>query len=1093
MKDNTWFTTSLIIQLFILLLICVSSSDVITSVNGQTIQDDIYIVPIPKVVTPEYGSLSLTPQVYYFNSSYSSSSLQYLYSMSDGSTLKSGMSFTSNGLFTFYPNPSQIGQFNILRNVSYYNSDNKFTIISHTITIQVISSPSNNGNQLQLLFSDNFTFNLSNWNLIDGTMKLQSNQLNLFQNNTILTSVKYFDIFNNNNNGLTFTFNLLTSWTSTRGILLYIDKLNYYEINLSNSPLTIKRYLNGELTIVLQSTKLLQVHTSNYYSSYKLFLQFTKNGILINLAKIGTLSSDYYLNVIDNFTNMELFKNIKFGFFDKSASSPTVSTFKVLQFQVFNGKLIHTRQAQTYHVDATNGNDLNDGLTKSTALKTLNTAQYQLLPDDTLLVYDSIYRESFQINREASIYHPITIKAVNQPTTTTTTFTTTPYTHTSIIDGSLVLDNSKLTKISNSNIYQTYIKFTPDVVYLNGVKMNEMFKYDSFGNRVSDNYWNGADLYHYYYGANIVFTRRILSYNASTNTIGMEYRDSIWGQLIISTSDFYAIGNHVGCFSQANQYVSSNNQISVSLSSDPYYIQSNSLLLEVSSLSNGIKFTNGMEGIRVQGLMIRKFTSDGIQCSSQCVSFTSSQNILIDGGEHSQNFNNGINFGGGMKDSTIENSYVHENVNNGIWVGPHFSQRLHPDNIQLASSHNVTLDSNILIQSGGDQNMWMEQNGLVTFKRNIFINGPLGLNHALNLVLINNIFYQSWMRYSFKFENYVTYSSLVGLQSVLDWNQMFNSLNSSTTTINGNDLPNILVWKDLNLQISNRIKSYSSFNLLTNSDKNDLINHLNNIINNTLFMKEHKDLVLPLLGKSNVAYPYWTAITKRGLLDNSTGQFNLMTSDISIIEEVRGLTRAILDELVFDGILSKSLMTFYPRIVSIKNNAFINSNLQLPNSSYSLLPYWDSDFNYIEQGTPYHANIWKTLTGPNTIFETSLTNTTFYFKNMTLYDFHLNCNNQNISLIDRGINVGEFYNDKAPDIGAYESNCNNNNLNPQPSSTTKPSTSVNSPQPSKSPQPNNSKIVSLGSSINVGGGIGSGLILIGWIMVMMVVVLNTMF
>ncbi|EFC37504.1 predicted protein [Naegleria gruberi] len=1107
MRREDWLVqaTCVLFQLLATVLLC-------STTNGQTIQDDLYIVPIAKINVPEYGSVSFYPQVYYFNSSYSSSSLQVSYSMADGSALKSGMTVL-NGVLNFYSNPAHVGQLSVLRNVSYYNSENKFITISHVTIFQVIPTPT--PNQLSLLFSDDFLGgDLSKWYLLDGTMKLQSAQLNIYQNNTKLVTVNSFDL--TNQLGVTFTFNLLTTWTASRGILIYVDKLNYYEINLSGSSFTITRCVNGNPTVILQSTKLLQVHAANYYSSYKVYLQYTKEGMIITIAKIGILASDYVLNVVDSFTNIDVFKSVKLGFYEKTVDSPSQSNFKVLQCKVYNGKLMHSRQGVTYHVDGKNGNDLNDGLSSSSAFKTLNTAQYQLLPDDTLLIHDSIYRESFQINRQASVDHPITIKAFNQPTTTST-FTTTPYTHTAILDGSLVLDNSKFKKITNSNIYQIALKFTPDVVYQDNVKMSlamkplpsnlqdeyfvdnyihpknnsiqsssdnsmiylqldDMFKYDQFGSQAPDDFWVGAIFYQFYKAGVYVITRKIVSYNATTNTIGLLYND-----LPVVTSDSYAIANHIGCFSQAGQYVVNTNFISVSLSTDPTVSQT---ILEVSALDNGAKIVNGMEGINLQGLMVRKYLSDGIVCSGGCtnlvisncsakynggsgISLSYSSNLLVDGGEMSQNFNNGVNFGGAVKDSTVQNTYTHRNINNGIWVGnagtplfycvnillksnkvgPQNSERLHPDNIQLASADNITLESNILTQDG-DQNMWMDKNGLVIFKRNIIIGGPLGVNNAQSVVMFNNVFYNSYLRFAV-----APVGPFVGLDNIADWSDMFNSI----TDTNSQSIANILVWSSMNSQLSSTIKSYSSYKSLTTADKTAIIDQINSVINNTSFMAQFKDVVIPFLGKEHVvAYPYWNAMTKRGLMDKSTGK--LTNSNNETIYEAKGLTRAILDE-VFDGIIYKGPITFYPRIVSIKNNAFIESFLQLPSTTYSLLPYWESNFNYIEQPASYHANIWKALAGPNTVFETSAKNTTLYFKNMTAYDFHLNCNS-NITLIDKGTNVGLPYYGQAPDIGPYESNCNNE-INPVNPVTPKPSISTN-PQISAiaSPKPNQSRVVS---------------------------------
>ncbi|EFC42220.1 predicted protein [Naegleria gruberi] len=241
-------------------------------------------------------------------------------------------------------------------------------------------------------------------------------------------------------------------------------------------------------------------------------------------------------------------------------------------------------------------------------------------------------------------------------------------------------------------------------------------------------------------------------------------------------------------------------------------------------------------------------------------------------------------------------------------------------------------------------------------------------------------------------------------------------------------------------------------------------------------MYTHKnDVVGSLNVTGGAAYPYWVALSTKGVLNSDGSVINPASfSDKRALNEVIGLNRAILEELALSSIISISTNTYYPRTVEMKNNAFINTPLQKPtfqtNSPlYLLARYWDIDYNYIMQEKAKMYN-WQFIDwsyanlGSHIINEIVASNLTYYFNNATNLDFKLRCN-QNITLIGKGVALAN--NDIAPDIGAFESNCNA--VTPLPSTTkplssTKPLQSTTKPSTSSAPTGQSTLITPTSSS-----------------------------
>ncbi|EFC36467.1 predicted protein [Naegleria gruberi] len=247
---------------------------------------------------------------------------------------------------------------------------------------------------------------------------------------------------------------------------------------------------------------------------------------------------------------------------------------------------------------------------------------------------------------------------------------------------------------------------------------------------------------------------------------------------------------------------------------------------------------------------------------------------------------------------------------------------------------------------------------------------------------------------------------------------------------------NILIWNK-NQTLVKTVQTYSAESQMPDSLKLEVLAHINRVITNTSLLYLHKNDIVPSLNTTHgVAYPFWLAITKRGLISSVNGSVSSpqVLTDVNLYNEVIGLNRAVLDELALDLRVKKSLNSYYPRTVDMRNNVFVNSPIQKPTLSYSLTPYWNIDHNYVMTDISV-VKYWQYIDWPSVmdvkknVYETSKNNLAYYFNNALASDFTLRCNVTNgITLIDKGVKIdGISYNGLTNDIGAFESNCSSSN------------------------------------------------------------------
>ncbi|EFC42221.1 predicted protein [Naegleria gruberi] len=517
--------------------------------------------------------------------------------------------------------------------------------------------------------------------------------------------------------------------------------------------------------------------------------------------------------------------NGKIGFYDKTTDSPTTSRYKILGVKVWKGKLLHSASPQTFYVDQSTGSDSNNGKTKSSPWKTISRAQYMLQPDDTLIIGPGIYRETLKIQYSALPGHPITFKGTDSKNVIidgsipvdmskvklfasapvniyTTTIQRTPlflYSETKkLVPAMIPLPYSDLDPFLSTNYITitaaTNVTTVSNIVYL---QLDDRFRKKADGTSVPDGYWVGAKLYHFIGDGNnpagtlakVTFYRTVLSYDSKTNTAGFTnvaispLDGTAYSGFSFIKNDKYALGNHVGLISKPGQYALDNNQVYVSADTLPKSI-------EVSVIKYGLwmQFT---EYLVFDSLFVRRFEGTGVFCNycskTSYLNITSNENffdglgiqmgdnIIIDGGEYAYNWNNGIDFfARGSRDCTVKNTYIHHNLNNGIWagntnalfdtfniqiisnrIGPHSSELQHADNIQFSKVHNILIKDNYLINDGtydgalthNPQNMWNENCGKITFTGNVIIGGPMGINWSSEIRMYNNVFYNVWLRF----------------------------------------------------------------------------------------------------------------------------------------------------------------------------------------------------------------------------------------------------------------------------------------------------------------------------------------------------------
>ncbi|KAL9642573.1 hypothetical protein ABK040_011139 [Willaertia magna] len=987
--------------------------------------------------------------------------------------------YSRKGLVGSYPltmsvivgDKGSLEKFNVLYNFT-------ITVESSPISTQLPIIMQDNFSDGNISLKDSSLYNGMNWRIINGTVNSDTTQMRLYTDDSFVLSN---DELNFNNVTIAFeTYTQWSANRGIR--FLYLDSNNYYEINLSSAPLKIVRVMNGNSTTLLERNRadILTIHLSNYYASFKVYVLRKDKSITIQFGKLG-FGGDFQITVTDQDINaFNKFTKGRFGFFDRTYASPSYARFRLNMVIVVQGKREDIRAPIKYYVDVNNGNDSNIGLSLASSFKTIGRSEAMLLAGDTLYIAPGVYRESVYINGLASKEQPITFKAIQNNTaiidgsevldsTNWTIYSSSPqliyqyslgrYTHVLYQDGVLLRTCMKPSPINPDDLFYhgnyLVIKSSDvlsgserDDVFKDGVEylvLDDMFRKNPKGENVTDGYWIGGTIYHYSKSMDLIFMKRITAYNATLNRVTVALVSSVSGYYF-SASDKYAIADHPGCIKMQGEYASMDGVVYIA----PFESKNPSnCVIEATLLERGIQIENSKEGFVIDGLTVRRFTGHGISCDRVCRDITiinsksvynfyhgfhttDAENIYVGFSEFGRNTQNGINLGGFVRETIIESNYIHHNQDNGLWIGNvgpilfycwnilvkdnvikyQASYQRHPDNIQMTNVNNVTFVGNYL-ENIGNQNIWTEQSGVVNYYRNTFVNGMVAFNHAAKPSIYNNIFANSGFRVSPKFDTFVIYSSFAGLPSVVSWSLLIADIQTGN-----NELANTLIWNK-NLNLVNEIKSMAASSAEKNTTvRDEIIDQINSIISDIQFMKKHVDLVLPLLSSSGCATIIWQAILQRGTMDNRGNILKLNVTNEPEVEEVRSLNRAILDELALDARLDKSLINYSPRLLSLMNNVFIDSQLMTPNPSYSFIPYWKIDNNYHNIQNTYQTNLWKALPlGNQTIFMRFSSDLQQQFVNATLLDFHLLPNS---TLINAGRDVGLPFYGSAPDIGAFE-------------------------------------------------------------------------
>ncbi|KAL9658098.1 hypothetical protein ABK040_013011 [Willaertia magna] len=1053
------------------------------------------IQPTLEIRIVEWGTFSIAPQI---TTNVNYSSIVYSFKNATGGSLLTDFVY-NNGLFSFYSRKGYAGIYEITMNV---------TVIDRTYRVgeqifynfRVIVEPSPTPNTLPILMQDDFAdgkigvkdnslYNGMTWSVLTGTV---GDDMKIYQDDSIVLSGSSLN-FNN----VTLRFEAYTSWSASRLFLfMFIDESNFYEINLNSPPLQIARTLNGFRTVLLEDTRseLLGLQLASYYGAYKMYVTKSNNKITIQYSRPGFLA-DYPLTVVDtDSAAYAKFGTGKFGFWEMTPSPRTTSKFKILNMKVYQGKLLEVRTPINYYVDPKYGLDSNNGSSVLTPWKSLTRSQNMLLPGDTLNLFPGLFQEPLIVNATTLESQPITIRAMNKGKT--------------IIEGTTALNSSNWSVFYNSPLLPSTIYSYPigkEVSYLSqnyslflnlaikpippnnnpfyidnniaitssnilptgaertiminsGLEylfLSSVFRNNSVGSTVTDDYWIGATIYHYSAFSDDIFLRQIIAYNASLNraTVALISNQN---EYLFAVGDSYSIGNHPGIISREGEYAS----VVGVLYMAPYCnTQPKNVVISASTTTtNGITIDSNKEGIIIDGLVVQRFAGNGIYCSKGCnglkivnvkasynlvtgLNISNTDRVYVGYSEFSYNSQNGVNFDR-TKYVTLEYSFVHHNNVKGLYIGYYGAELFHnyaieikknifqfqntklnsPKNIQIASSTNITFTDNFIENSeSNNTNIFMELCGEVTFIRNLFISGGVGINHSAKTKIYNNNFINSDLRFVIGYENYVPYSSLVALQSVISNTAWLNLMKDIRTQ---SIQAYTLLWSK-NTTFYTYANSISVSTMPSGYYQNQIITFINSVISNLNFISTHYNYITPLLLSNGTARFYWDALIRRGLID-SKGKLSIIASNETEVEEIRGLTRAVLDELAIDGRFYKANTNYYPRTLSAFNNIFVECEYVAPNSTYSLVPYFNFTNNYLNINNTNKYSQWLALPmGKGTTLKRDTNDLYNQFVNpFQNYYYYLLSNSP---LINAGVNVGLTYYGFAPDIGAneYNPNCPN--------------------------------------------------------------------
>ncbi|KAL9647625.1 hypothetical protein ABK040_015116 [Willaertia magna] len=1059
-----------------IILLCLLVSLITVFIEAQRVS---VVQPKNEIRIQEWGGFSITPQISISEITYSD--LLINIKQASGASLVTDMSYTK-GVFSFNTRKGYAGRYDLTMSITL--TDSKALVYQTFYNFSVVVEPLPLAKNTTIILQDDFSdgninvvdnklVNGMSWKVLRGTV---GNDMKIYTNNSLVVSNDTVDF-----NDVTLYFETYSTLYTTRGVtFMYIDENNYYEINLSTPPLRIVRVMNGVRTVLLEGTRseLLPPLYGNYYGSFKIYILKANNITTIKYGKLG-YSGDYCLTVAD--TNPGAFNKFnsksRFGFYERTTNSPTISRYSILNVKVTKGIRTDIRAPITYFVDPIHGSDNNTGLTLPTAWKTLRRSQMMLLPGDTLFLANGVYREPLFINASTVVEQAITIKAVEQgkavihgaellKSSSWTVFTNSPLTiykynlQRSVFSHFVLQDSVPLVMVmkptppkNDLNLVDNYVTVGAKDVFvgrylspadgvLEYLNLHSMFRNNSNGDRVTDNYWVNATIYHYSPISDSIITKKIVAYNATLNQatlILLKYQPTI------SANDRYAMALHPGLISKPGEYVFTEGFLYISPynGTDPKYLS-----VETSLLQDGVVIDQMREGFILDGFTVQRFLGNGIYCVNGCSDMKitnvkslfnrnnglyigNTNRLYVGYSEFAYNNQNGISLNQKKTNFIIENCNCHHNSLKGISIGYSNIQTFYcwngvvRNNIFRSYLSDLALNSNLLIygctnvtisenyfQNNYAYNLIIERIGEINITKNIFINGSLLIINNAKSKVYNNDFINSGLRFKLNFETSVRYSSFVGASSFAYGAFM---VLANDVKAKSNYVANTLLW-DKNTTLVDLLSSINTNNSTLVQDQT--IRFINSVISDLSFPSKHLEFINNFLLENGTVKLYWDALVKRGLLDKKGNLLGVNTSVEKEVEEIRGFTRSILDELVLDGKVYKAETNFYPRSFIAANNVFINCEYIAPNSSYSLLPYWNFTNNYFNlQGVYYKA--WQTIPMDKltNIWKTDALDLKYNFVNPYLNNYNLL---NNSTLIDAGVDVGLGYDGLAPDIGAFE-------------------------------------------------------------------------
>lgn len=402
----------------------------------------------------------------------------------------------------------------------------------------------------------------------------------------------------------------------------------------------------------------------------------------------------------------------------------------------------------------------------------------------------------------------------------------------------------------------------------------------------------------------------------------------------------------------------------------------------------------------------------------------------VRGCEFSHNNQNGMSFGANTGKIRLIDNYIHHNNNNGIWLGSggpalytckdilirgcrvieQGSSQSHPDNIQFHQICDLVMEDNFL-QQQGHQNMWCEQSGRITIRNNVFRGGRIGFCQMSPAYIYNNVFDHSGLRFD-------AHMGTVGANVIAQKDVYAGGWEKFRQEICGDvsKYPFNILW-DESFDVVKEIRSLPENRKgLSSSLREKIVARINEVVDDFSFYGKHS-FIYAKLSDEGAARHIIDAVIKRGIM-NEKGE--VVTSHKELLkEEIVGLNRAVLDEILLDGKVRKSVHNYRHHLVNIQNNIIIESSVAAPPKELYLSPYFTVDHNYYSIENSWLFSSWGKLVGfgRGSIIGRNNAVVPNEFIDYDEGDFHLKAGSQ---LIDAGADVGLPYNSAAPDIGCYE-------------------------------------------------------------------------